>query len=89
MQRARPDILRLMRENGQTRVMLIVNCKMVRQELFSEESEILNAHFQTNAIENLAATDESAKFKVFVDTIEERIQSSPVASSPITQRSFG
>lgn len=63
-----------MRENRQTRVMLILNSKMTRQELFSEEIKILEAHFQTKTIVNLEATDESELFNVMVDTIEERIQ---------------
>ena len=33
MQRARTEILRLMRENRQTKVMLILNCEMKKQEL--------------------------------------------------------
>ena len=74
MQSARAEVLRLMRENRQTRVMLMLNSEMVRQELFSEESEILEAHFQTEVIENLEATDESEVFDVMVNTIEERIQ---------------
>jgi len=47
---------------------------MTRQELFSEEIKILEAHFQTKTIVNLEATDESELFNVMVDTIEERIQ---------------
>jgi len=46
---------------------------MTRQELFSEEIKILEAHFQTKTIVNLEATDESELFNVMVDTIEERI----------------
>lgn len=75
MQLARTEILKLMRENRQTRVMLVLNCEMVRQELFDEnEIEILEAHFQTDIIENLEVTDESEAYRLFMDTIEERIQ---------------
>ena len=42
MQIARKDILKLMRENRQTRVRLILNCEMTRKELFSESTQILN-----------------------------------------------
>ena len=40
MQIARKDILKLMRENRQTRVRLILNCEMTRKELFSESTQI-------------------------------------------------
>ena len=64
-----------MRENRQTRLMLILNCEMTRHELFDEEEiEILEAHFQTDTIKNLGATDESEAYQIFMDTIEERIQ---------------
>ena len=62
MQIARRDVLNLMRENRQTRVRMILNCEMTREELFSE------------TVENLEATDESAVYDTFIQTIEERIQ---------------
>lgn len=56
MQRAKPEVLKLMRENRRTRVMIILNCEMVRKEVFDEnvglqpgigETEPLNPHFQS------------------------------------------
>ena len=63
MQIARKDILKLMRENRQTRVRLILNCEMTRKELFSESTQILNTFFHSETVENLEGTDESAPFK--------------------------
>ena len=47
--------------------MIIFNCEMVREELFNENVELLNPHFQSNIIVNLEASNESEEF-------EERIQ---------------
>ena len=74
MQMVRNQVLDLMRENLRTRVILILNSEMTRQELFSEESEILEAHFGTNPVENLESTDESAEYEIMIQNIEERIQ---------------
>ena len=74
MQIARKDILKLMRENRQTRVRLILNCEMTRKELFSESTQILNTFFHSETVENLEGTDESAVFDRSIQTIEERIQ---------------
>ena len=74
MQIARRDILKLMRENRQTRVRLILNCEMTRKELFSESTQILNTFFHSETVENLEGTDESAVFDRSIQTIEERIQ---------------
>ena len=46
---------------------------MMRQELFSQESEILEAHFGINLIENLESSDEFAEYNVIIQNIEERI----------------
>ena len=54
--------------------MLILNSEMTRQESFSQESEILEAHFEINPIENLESTDESAEYNVMIGKLEERIQ---------------
>ena len=74
MQIARRDILKLMRENRQTRVRLILNCEMTRKELFSESTQILNTFFHSETVENLEGTDESAVYDRSIQTIEERIQ---------------
>ena len=74
MKMARRDILKLMRENRQTRVRMILNCEMTRKELFSESTQILNAHFNSETVENLEGTDESVIYDRSIQTIEERIQ---------------
>ena len=74
MQIARRDILKLMRENRQTRVRMILNCEMTRKELFSESTQVLNTFFHSETVENLEGTDESAVYDRSIQTIEERIQ---------------
>ena len=74
MQMARRDILKLMRENRQTRVRMILNCEMTRKELFSESTQILNSYFNSETVENLEGTDESVIYDRSIQTIEERIQ---------------
>ena len=74
MQIARRDIQNLMRENRQTRVRMILTCEMTREELFSESTQILNSHFNSETVENLEGTDESVIYDNFIQTIEERIQ---------------
>ena len=74
MQIAQRDILKLMRENRQTRVRMILTCEMTRKELFSESTQILNAFFNSETVENLEGTDESAVYDRSIQTIEERIQ---------------
>ena len=74
LQKVRIDVQKLMRENRRTRVRMILNCEMTRKELFSESTEILNAHFNSDTVENLEGTDERKVYDVAVQTIEERIQ---------------
>ena len=74
MQIARRDIQKLMRENRQTRVRMILTCEMTRKELFSESTQILNSYFNSETVENLEGTDESAVYDRSIQTIEERIQ---------------
>ena len=74
MQMAKRDILKLMRENRQTRARMILNCEMTRKELFSESTQILNTFFHSETVENLEGTDESEVYNTFIQTIEERIQ---------------
>ena len=73
IQIAKPKVLRLMRENRRTRVMIIFNCEMVKKELFNENVELLNPHFQGYIIENLEETDESEEFDRSIDIIQEQI----------------
>ena len=63
-----------MRANRRTRVRMILNCEMTRKELFSESTQILNSHFNSDTVENLEGTDELIVYDTFVQTIEERIQ---------------
>ena len=74
MQIARRDILKLMRENRQTRVRMILTCEMTRKELFSESTQILNSYFNSETVGNLEGTDESVIYEGSIQTIEERIQ---------------
>ena len=74
MQMARRDILKLMRENRQTRVRMILNCEMTRKELFSESTQILNSYFNSETVEILEGTNESAVYDRSIQMIEERIQ---------------
>ena len=74
MQIARRDILKLMRENRQTRVRVILNSEMTRKELFIESTQILNSYFNSETVENLEGTDELEVYGTFIQTIEERIQ---------------
>ena len=74
MKMARRDILKLMRENRQTRVRMILNCEMIRKEQFSESTQILNSYFNSEAVENLEGTNESVIYDGSIQTIEERIQ---------------
>ena len=74
LQKVKTEVLKLMRENRRTRVRIILNCEMRREELFSEAMQILNSFFHSETVENLEATDESAVYDTFVQTIEERIQ---------------
>ena len=69
-----PDVLRLMRENRQTRVRLILNCEMTRKELHSENFETMYPYFHSQTIENLEGINESELIDSLIETIEERIQ---------------
>ena len=74
LQKVKTEVLKLMRENRRTRVRMILNCEMTRKELFSESTQILNAFFHSDTVENLEGTDEREVYDGFVQTIEERIQ---------------
>ena len=47
MQRAKPLVLRLMRENRQKTINLILNCEMIRQNLINGNTEKIMAHSHT------------------------------------------
>ena len=68
------EVLKLMRENRRTRVRMILNCEMTREELYSESTQILNSHFNSDTVENLEGTDELIVYDGSIQTIEERIQ---------------
>ena len=53
---------------------MILTCEMTREELFSENIQILNSFFHSDTVENLEVTDESAVYDSCIQTIEERIQ---------------
>ena len=53
---------------------MILTCEMTRKELFSESTQILNAFFNSETVENLEGTDESEVYDRSIQTIEERIQ---------------
>ena len=72
MRTVKTKFLKIMRENRQTRIRLVLNCERSRKELFSEK--ILVTYFHTETIENLEAINESAVYDSFIETIEERIQ---------------
>ena len=74
LQKVKTEVLKLMRANRRTRVRMILNCEMTREELFSESTQILNSHFNSDTVENLEGTDELIVYDTFVQTIEERIQ---------------
>ena len=74
LQKVKTEVLKLMRENRRTRVRMILNCEMTRKELFSESTQILNAFFHSDTVENLEGTDEREVYDGSVQTIEERIQ---------------
>ena len=74
LQKVKTEVLKLMRANRRTRVRMILNCEMTREELFSDSTQIVNSHFNSDTVENLEGTDESVIYGTFVQTIEERIQ---------------
>ena len=59
MRKAKPEVLKLVRENRQTRMRIVLNCEMIREELFSKNAEFLDVHFQRETFENLEGADES------------------------------
>ena len=74
LQKVKTEVLKLMRANRRTRVRMILNCEMTREELFSESTQILNSHFNSDTVENLEGTDELIVYDGSIQTIEEIIQ---------------
>ena len=74
LQKVRINVQKLMRENRRTRVRMILTCEMTRKELFSESTQILNAFFHSETVENLEGTDEREVYDRSIQTIEEKIQ---------------
>ena len=85
LQFVKPDVLRLMRENRQTRMRLILNCKMTRIDLTN--GNIIDAYplFYSQTIENLGAlrpipgedlqgTNELEIIDSMIETIKERFE---------------
>ena len=73
MPRAKPLVLRPMRENRQTTVNLILNFEMVRQDLISGNTETIIAHFRTRTAVNLEGNDDADELRMFLEPMEEGI----------------
>ena len=73
MQRAKPLVLRLMRENRQTTINLILNCEMVRRHLISGNTKTIIAHFRTRTAVNFEGNDDADELRIFLETMEEGI----------------
>ena len=74
MQIVKPDVLRIMRENRQTRVRLILNCEMTRIDFNNGNVLTAYPYFHSQTIENIEGTNESEIFDSMIETIEERFQ---------------
>ena len=73
MEKAKPEVLRITRENCEMKVKLILLWEMVRD---NEDGlvQLQDAFFHTKVIESLRETDESELFDVFMQTFDKRIQ---------------
>ena len=58
MEKVKPEVSRIMRDNRQTKIKMILSCKMVR-EYENGSVQLQDSFFHTKVIENLRATDES------------------------------
>ena len=63
-----------MRENRQTKIRIVLNCEMIREELSNQIVENLEVYFQRETFENLEATNESREYEISMNTIQERLQ---------------
>ena len=61
MEKVKPEVWRIMRDNRQTKIKMILSCKMVR-EYENGSVQLQDSFFHTKVIENLRATDESQAF---------------------------
>lgn len=73
MQRAKPLVLRLMTENRQTAINLLLNCEMVRQDLISGDTETIIAHFRIRTTIYLEGNDDEEEFRIFLEIMEQGI----------------
>ena len=64
MEKVKPEVSRIMRDNRQTKIKMILSCKMVR-EYENGSVQLQDSFFHTKVIENLRATDESQAFAKF------------------------
>ena len=85
MQIVKPDVLRIMRQNRQTRMRLILNCYMTRTDLTNGNIIDAYPYFHSQTIENLGALrpipvgdhegiNESEIIDSMIETIEEKFQ---------------
>ena len=74
LQFVKPDVLRLMKQNRQTRVRLILNCYMTRTDLTNGNVITAYPYFHSQTIENIEAINESEIIDSMIETIEERFQ---------------
>ena len=74
MQIVKPDVLRIMRQNRQTRVRLILNCYMTRTDLTNGNIIDAYPYFHSQTIENIEGINESEIIDSMIETIEERFQ---------------
>ena len=74
---AEGSLTRVLRENKQTRVKLILKCEMQREEKDENGEPFINIkpfNFHSKKEFNLEATDENQLYNKMIDTIEEEIQ---------------
>ena len=75
MQKSKTEISRIMEENQQTKLKVILNCEMIREDpSASEASEILETYFHSEMTENLMGINIDEEINKFIETIEEKIQ---------------
>ena len=73
MEKVKPEVSRIMRDNRQTKIKMILSCKMVR-EYENGSVQLYDSFFHTKVIENLRETDESQAFAEMYDTATESIR---------------
>ena len=73
MEKVKPEVSRIMRDNRQTKIKMILSCQMVR-EYENGSVQLQDSFFHTKVIENPRATDESQGFAEMYDTVTESIR---------------